>query len=167
MLKVYFLSILDDGLHLLFHILLLAVKRSHLPVNLIKLTGTLDLNLLHNWNNLTVTSIYLTYSLGVSFIFSTIFPQLPVSIIFNIVLLLDQVCCPVGKFSQPNFINHLITVCLRICGKRLIPLRHGRIIAHSLPIFAIHLLHQGLLLFLAALEVFELGYIQRHLTTYG
>ena len=122
MLEAYFLSILDDGLHLLFHILLPTVKRSHLSVSIIKLASTLDFNPLLNRNNLAVTSIYLTYCLGFSFIFLAIFLQLPVFIIFNIVLLFDQVCCLVSKFPQSNLIDHLVTVRLRICGKSLIPL---------------------------------------------
>ena len=154
----------DKGFHTLLDVLFLPIQIGHHLVCLCLLAGFIfsDPFITHTERTrITLLRLYQPY-----LFFRTKLLGTSVFIVRIVVPLLLQVGCLVGKIADSDLIDHLIAVSLRVGGKRLIPLAHGRVVAHRFAILVVHLLHHRLLLFLAPLEVLQgsdiLHYLAAH-----
>ena len=162
------LVLLDKGFHTLFDVLLLLIQISHHLVCLCFLTGTsLSYVLIPHTAQKKCTKVTLLRLYHLFLVFRTKLLGTSIFIMRIVVSLLLQVGCLVGKIADSDLIDHLITVSLRVGGKRLIPLAHGRVVAHRFAILGVHLLHHRLLLFLAPLEVLQGSDILHHLAAHA
>ena len=168
MLIANILVLLDNGFHALLDVLLLLIQIGHHLVCLCFLTGTsLSYVLIPHTAIEECTKVSLLRFYQLFLVFRTKLLGTSVFIMRIVVSLLLQVGCLVGKITDGDLIDHLITVSLRVGGKRLIPLTHGRVVAHRFAVLGVHLLHHRLLLFLVPLEVLQGSDVLRHLAAHA